>query len=356
MEILCLGLSHKTAGVEFRESYAFRESEVHEALQGLCADASIDEALILSTCNRVEFYLSTGDAVRARRVAEELLVRKRSWKPDEAGAFYYHRFPVSARHLFEVVSGLDSMVLGETEILGQVKQAYAAAASVGSTSRFLNRLFQRAFRVAKQVRSRTSITRGSVSVGSVSVELAERIFGRLDHCRVMILGAGETGERTARSLVSRGAKTIMVSNRSLERAQKLAAEMGGTALSFDEWETNLEHADILITSTAAPHPVVHAERLKTIMPRRVDRPLFVVDIAVPRDVEPEVNGLEGVYLYDIDALQAIADRTLEMRKAEVTVCHSIIHDHVEDFASWLELQNHRRISAPATFERKEARI
>lgn len=354
MELLCFGLSHKTAAVDFREQYAFGEGELPSALERICADPEIAEALILSTCNRVELYLCAEDAVRAREAAEKFLGDRRAWQAAEAKAFYFHQFPNSARHLFEVVCGLDSMVVGETEILGQVKRAYASASGEGRTARYLNRLFQRAFRVAKQVRSRTSITRGAVSVGSVAVDLAEKIFGKLDDCQVMILGAGETGERTARSLVSRGAAAILVSNRSRERAENLARELGGKALSFETWEESLHEVDILISSTAAPHTVVHAARLREVMEHRPDRPLFVVDIAVPRDVDAEVNDLEGVYLYDIDALQAIADQTLELRKREIQACRRIIHDHVEDFGGWLSLQKAGGVSAP--IKRREIRI
>jgi glutamyl-tRNA reductase len=232
------------------------------------------------------------------------------------------------------------MVLGETEILGQVKQAYAAASDAGATSRTLNRLFQNAFRVAKSVRSETQITRGATSVGSVAVELAGKIFGDLNHRRVMVLGAGETSERTARSLVSRGVKTVIVSNRTFDRAAALAEEIGGMAIHFDHWQNEFPEVDILISSTSAPHHLVTRERLEPMMRQRAGRPLFIIDLAVPRDVEPAVNHLEGVYLYDIDSLQDIAQRSLAVRQREIDHCERIIDAGVTDFVGWLRRRRH----------------
>ena len=237
--------------------------------------------------------------------------------------------------MFRVVSGMESMVLGETEILGQVKKAYSAATVHGTTARHLNKFFQRAFNVAKEVRTNTSIARGAVSVGSVAVDLAEKIFGRLDACRVMILGAGDTGELTARTLISRGARSLTVSNRTFERAQVLAAELGGQAVPFTEWEQPLGEMDILIGSTASPEPIVNREKLEPVMKNRRNRPLFVIDLAVPRDVDPSVNKLDGVYLYDVDSLQAIARQSLEARQQELTVCEQIVQRHVQEFADWM---------------------
>jgi glutamyl-tRNA reductase len=205
----------------------------------------------------------------------------------------------------------------------------------GTTARHLNKFFQRAFRVAKEVRTRTSITRGPVSVAAAAVELAEKIFGRLDKCRILILGAGETGEQTAKALLSRGAHGIFMANRSHDRAVALAATLGGQARKFEEWDHDFDEIDILIGSTAAPHAVVTREKLAPLMQRRRDRSLFVIDLAVPRDVEPAVNDLDGVYLYDIDSLQAIARQSLEFRRQEMASCEGIIEKHVADFAAWL---------------------
>ncbi len=227
------------------------------------------------------------------------------------------------------------MVLGETEILGQAKKAYSLAVESGATSRHLNKLFQRAFNVAKEVRSKTNITRGPVSVGSVAVDLAEKIFGRLASCRAMILGAGETSELTARALISRGAHGIFISNRSYERAQMLAEETHGQAIGFDQWHERFDNIDILISSTAAPHLIVTMEKLNQAMRRRGNRPLFIIDLAVPRDVDPAVNRLDGVYLYDIDTLQGIAAESLAIRRQDLSVCERLIERHVGEFSDWL---------------------
>ena len=238
------------------------------------------------------------------------------------------------------------MVIGETEILGQIKKAYAAATAAGSTSRNLNKFFQRAFNVAKEVRTQTSITRGPVSVGSVTVDLAEKIFGELSACRVMILGAGETSESTARALLSRGVKSIFVANRTYDRAAALAAEMGGEAIRFEECDQRYHEIDILISSTAATHTIVTHAKIAPVMSRRPARPLFVIDLAVPRDVEPSVNDIEGAYLYDIDSLQAIARQGIEVRKQEIAHCEQIIARHVGEFHHWLRAAQ----SGPAKFQ------
>lgn len=335
MNILCLGLSHHTASVELREKFAVADSDLALAADRLGEMDGISESVIVSTCNRVELYAASGNAAQGFESLHRFISEQANEHHYDSHIFYQYDTPHSIRHLFRVVSGLESMVLGETEILGQVKKAYGAAATNGKTARHLNKLFQRAFNVAKEVRTNTNITRGPVSVGSVTVDLAEKIFGRLAACKVMILGAGETSETTARALLSRGVKSIFVSNRSYDRAAALAAEMGGNAIHFGEWEGPLRDIDILIGSTAAPHPVLTREKLAPVMSQRKDRPLFVIDLAVPRDVEPSVNKLEGVYLYDIDSLQAIAQQSMEIRRKELSLCEQMIERHVNEFSSWL---------------------
>lgn len=338
MEIVCLGLSHHTAPVEVREKFAVPDSEVAPSAVELTRQSGLDEAVIVSTCNRVEFYAAGENAQEAFDALARFLVSR----VGEAGteAFFRHASQRSIEHLFRVVSGLDSMILGETEILGQVKKAYQTAQQAGATGRHLNKLFQRAFNVAKEVRTNTNITRGSISVGSVAVELAEKIFGRLSNCHVMILGAGETSELTAGALQARGVKAIFVANRSYDRAAALAQKMGGKALHFEEWAADFHDVDILIGSTAAPHPVVTVEKLAPLMRSRPDRPLFCIDLAVPRDFEPAVNNLEGVYLYDIDSLQQIADDSMAVRQQEVVVCERLIERHVSEFSAWLAAGPH----------------
>lgn len=334
MKLSCAGISHQTAPVEVRERYSIAPSQTSEALRRMLAHPGVKEAVLLSTCNRVELYMAGGST--AMEVLATVHVAAGNGSHEHArGAFYEAHGADAATHLFRVACGLESMVLGETEILGQVKQAYASAVEAGAAGPVLNRLFQRAFRAAKHARSHTAITRGAVSVGSVAVDLAERIFGELRNCHIMILGAGETSERTARALLSRGARSMIVSNRSAERAAKLAAELGGQAISFDDWGGRLAEVDIVISSTAAPHAIVTKDVLAAPMRRRLDRPLFLIDLAVPRDIEPEVNRIEGVYLYDIDSLQSIAAETLELRKAELGVCVEILDGHVADFIRWM---------------------
>ena len=327
MNLFCVGISHHTAAVETRERYAGACSE--EALR---TAVGCREALLLTTCNRVEVY-----AVAEQPIATEQVVRVlRQCGADEverAEAFYRHEREACTEHLFRVVAGLDSMVIGETEILGQVKKAYEGARASGSAGPLLHRLFQRAFRAAKQVRTNTDITRGAVSVGSVAVDLAGKIFGDLRECSVLILGAGDTSERTARALSSRGVSKIRVSNRSLERAENLAALVGGRAVAFDDWPGECRDVDILISSTSANEPLLTPQIVAPMLSGRADRPLFIIDIAVPRDVAPEVNELEGVYLYDIDSLQSIAEQSLAMRRQQIAAAEKIIAEHVSDFVS-----------------------
>ena len=333
--ILCLGISHQTASVQLREPFAIPEAEIARVLETLTSLPGIAEAVIVSTCNRVEFYAAATETATALCSLQRFAAERSGVVPTIPEPFYALGGAEAITHLFRVVSGLESMVIGETEILGQVKKAYAAAAAAGSTARNLNKFFQRAFNVAKEVRTQTSITRGPVSVGSVAVDLAEKIFGRLDACHAMILGAGETSELTARALLSRGVKTIFVANRTFERAAVLAAEMGGEAIHFEECDRRYHEIDILISSTAAPHYIVTRAKLAPVMNERPERPLFVIDLAVPRDVEPSVNELEGAYLYDIDSLQAIAQQGLEVRRQEITHCEQLIARHVDEFHHWL---------------------
>ncbi len=327
MNLSCIGLSHRTAQVETREQYAGGCSE--DAVRGAIG---CREALALATCNRVEVYVSgeqpipTQDVVRALRRCGEM-------EPGSGDAFYRHDGEACAAHLFRVVAGLDSMVIGETEILGQVKKAYEGARASGNVGTVLHRLFQRAFRVAKQVRSNTDITRGAVSVGSVAVDLAVKIFGELRERSVLVLGAGETSERTARALCSRGVTDIRVSNRSIERAEKLAALVQGRAIAFEKWMQQCREIDILISSTAAEETLLTPKLLAPMLRGRADRPLFIIDIAVPRDVAPEVNEIDGVYLYDIDSLQSIAEQSLAMRREQITAAEKIIAEHVADFST-----------------------
>ena len=327
MPVVVIGLSHHSSPVEVREKFAFAESSVPETLQKLRDSGIVNEAVILSTCNRVEIYAASPSG--ACRELREFLLSSRNFREPIDGEIYTLSEPQSLEHLFKVASGLDSMVLGETEILGQLKKAYDLALQHRHTGGALNKAFQKAFNVAKQIRTETSIQRGSVSVGSVAVELAEKIFSSLADKRIMIIGAGETGEKTARALLSRGAHSIIVSNRSYDRAVALAEELGGRAIHFEDWASEFEKIDIVISSTSAPHYVLDRARLTPLMRLRKHRPLLLIDIAVPRDIEPEVNFLEDVYLYNIDDLQAIANDYLKQRQEEVARCESVIREKVK---------------------------
>jgi glutamyl-tRNA reductase len=334
MSIFCFGLSYQTAAVDVRERFAIPVSALPEALARLKRIPGLAEGLIVSTCNRTEFYV-TGEF----RDSSASAFFESFYRDFRAGD-ETHLFRLWAnhcvRHLFQVASGLESMVVGETEIFGQVKRAYEFAAGAQTTGKLLNRLFQKSFQVGKQVRSSTAITRGSVSVGSVAVDLAEQIFGDLDGCKIMILGAGETSEKAAKAFRSRGAEHIFVSNRSFERAQALATMTGGRAIHFEDWEQEFRDLDILVSSTAAPHAIITLDKLAPFLRVRRHRPLLMIDLAMPRDIEPAVHKLDGVYLYDIDSLQRMAERTLAVRKQESAKCHQLIEHHVQDFQLWIE--------------------
>ncbi len=344
MPFLCLGLSHSETPVEIRERVAVSAAALGQALQGLKGLPGVEEAVLVSTCNRMEIY-AAGENLSVAAAQLEGWLRSR-FSLDGETQFFHHQREAAARHLFSVVSGLDSMVLGETEIFGQVKDAYAAATGAGCTGRVLNKLFQHSFRTGKLVRNSTDIQRGSTSVGSVAVELAEKIFGDLRESRVMLLGAGDMSRRCAQSLQSRGAQGVVVSNRNYERAVELAAEMSGRAIGFDAWPAEVANVDVIISSTSAPHTVIHADVLAPALRRRRGRPLFVIDIAVPRDVDPAVNDLEGVYLYDIDALEAIAGETRQRREREIARCLEIIDAQVRALPHFTERGHQASLSYP----------
>jgi glutamyl-tRNA reductase len=327
MSLVVIGLSHHTAPVTVRERFAFAEARIPAVLQLLRESSIATEAVILSTCNRVELYAVTPlEPRKAFPMLQEFLVTCHDYRDPLTDELYTLTEPHSLEHLFKVACGLDSMVLGETEILGQLKKAYDLALQHQHSGSRLNKAFQKAFNVAKLIRTDTNIQRGSISVGSVAVELAEKIFTTLNNRQVMVIGAGDTSEKTARSLLSRGAHSIIVSNRSHERAIELAKELDGRAVHFDEWAKEFHKIDIVISSTSAPHYVLDRAKLEPLMKLRKNRPLLLIDIAVPRDIEPEVNFLENVYLYNIDDLQNIADGYLTQRKEEINRCETIIRE------------------------------
>ena len=326
MNLFCIGLSHHTANVTTREQFAGNATA-----ESIASQAGCTEALLLTTCNRVEVYVVSDKRISTDEIARCLMEKTNCHLHSYAPPFYRYEDHKCVQHLFRVASGLDSMVVGESEIFGQAKKAYESARTSGAVGPYLHRLFQRAFRVAKQVRTHTEIARGAVSVGSVAVELAQRIFGNLSECKVLVLGAGETSERTARALVSRGVIDLRVSNRSLDRAHDLAQAVGGHAVPFDDWAKQCREIDILLTSTASETPLLAPDILAPMLRERLDRPLFIIDVAVPRNVDPSVNKMEGVYLYDIDSIRSVAEQSLALRRQQVAAAEAIIADHVTEF-------------------------
>jgi len=330
MTVFCIGLSHHTANVATREQFAGSATA-----ESIVREAGCPEALLLTTCNRVEVYGVSHKRISTDEIAGCLTKNPIRDPHYYAPPFYRYEAEKCVQHLFRVASGLDSMVVGESEILGQAKKAYELARKSGAAGPYLHRLFQRAFRVAKQVRTHTDIARGAVSVGSVAVDLAQRIFGRLSDCKVLVLGAGEMSERTARALISRGVTDLRVTNRSMDRACELARAVGGRSIPFETWETQCREIDIFITSTTSETPLLTTEKLAPLLRDRLDHPLFIIDIAVPRDVDPSVNEMEGVYLYDIDSIRSVAEQSLELRRQQVVAAEAIIAEHVTDFVDSL---------------------
>lgn len=340
-KIAILGLNHKTSPVEIRERLAFPPSKLSEAFRLLKETCSVKESVIISTCNRVEIYIAADNGSRDEK--DILFKFLKEFHGVELTSFeegvYFYSEPESVRHLFSVASGLDSMVIGETEVFGQVKSAYEAARQAGMTREVLNPLFQKAFNVAKEIRTKTLIGKGGVSVSSVACELAKKIFEDLSEKTIMILGAGKMGESTAKYLISRGIKSILVSNRSYERALELALVFGGKAIKFDDCFDEMANVDIVISSTGAPHFLIKPEEIKEVMHRRRSRPIFIIDISVPRNVDPKVGILEDVYLYNIDDLKQLAEENINKRRAELEKGLELIDERVKEFLKYEEDNN-----------------
>lgn len=338
MPLAVVGASHRTAPIELRERFAFGRTEVPSALLGLAADGS--EAVILSTCNRTEVYLALPDGSDGVEQARALLAERVGADPREAARWFYeHRDRRAAEHLFRVSAGLDSMILGEPQIQGQVKEAYAAAREVAGddgpvVGQALHRLFQTAFSIGGKVRSETGLGVGAASVSSAAVDLTKKIFGSLKGRRALVLGAGEMSETTLECLRGEGVRTAIVANRTYERARELAERWGGEAIHWEEFGAALPQVDIVICSTAAPHPVLTAERMRAALPHGPRKPLCIIDIAIPRDVESAVGDLPNVFLYNIDDLQGIVDANLGRRQAELPSAEHIVLRGVDDYWAW----------------------
>lgn len=335
-EILALGLSHKTAPVAIRERLAFTETSAAEFAQQAILSEDVQEAVIISTCNRTEVYLVVSDPVSAEAEILGMLSSRAGIRPTElAEAIYSPRNCEAARQLYRVCSGLESMVLGEAEIQGQVRRAHERAMKAGCTGPMTNRLFAAALTTGKRVRSETGIGKTRVSVPSAAVDLAIGVLGELRKRHVVILGAGETSELTARALSSRGAGTVFVANRRADRALSLAQRFGGSVVGLDKLPDQLAVADIVVSSTSSPHPIVGHEELAYVMESRQSRPLLLIDIAVPRDIDPRCGELEGVTLYDIDDLQAVVARNADARAELLPQAEQIVDEELRRFARWL---------------------
>lgn len=325
-----MGLNHETAPVEVREHFAVPAERLGARARELTRLSTIAEGVVVSTCNRVEFYVAAEDRQTGLEILRGHLAEGRDH--GDMQHLYERCGDEAKQHLFALVCGLDSMVLGETEIFGQVKDAYKQALEAGATKGVLNRLFQKSFAVGKRIRTHTRIQMGATSVGNVAVDLAEKIFGNLKGSRVMIIGAGETSRMVAQSMLSRGASGITVTNRSIERAESLAVELGAEVVPFDSWEDTLAKVDVVVSSTGAPEPVLHAAQIEEVRRKRKFRPLFLIDIAVPRDIEPEAGEIEEVYLYDIDKLKQLADEARKSRAQQVQICEQMIAREIKDLS------------------------
>ncbi|HXC92499.1 MAG TPA: glutamyl-tRNA reductase, partial [Geobacteraceae bacterium] len=336
MNIVVVGLSHKTATVEIREKLAFSPTQMEKPLSALVALDGITEGVIVSTCNRVEVYVTTKDIAGG-------IARVKRFLSD------YHNFPLETleqhiyaihgedaiRHVFRVASSLDSMVVGEPQILGQIKTSYGYAAEYKSSGIILNRFLHKAFSVAKRVRTETKIASSAVSVAFAAVELARKIFNDLSDKTVMLIGAGEMCELAAKHFLNSGVRGLMVTNRTFERAERLADEFEGKAVRFDDLFDQLHKADIILSSTGAPHTIIGAGDLEAVMRRRRQKPMFFIDIAIPRDIDPAVNNVENVYLFTVDDLQEVVASNLQQRSEEAKRAEEIVNEEIGQFFKWL---------------------
>ena len=364
MKFQLIGVNHKTAPVEVRERLAIPESRLPEALKRLAAHPGVEEGIILSTCNRVEVLTQTKNgAVDLHGFLRDYFQLNPS---DYEPHLYEYRESEAVRHLFRVTSSLDSMIVGEPQILGQVKEAYATARAVGVVHSQLDLLLTRAFAVAKRVRTETAVGSSAVSVASVAVELAKKIFGSLQGKRVYLVGAGKMSELAARHLLAHGAESILVANRTYDRAQQLAARFDGQAIMFEQLYETCDRADIVITSTGAPHAIFRREHGELFLARRKNRPMFFIDIAVPRDVDPAMNKLDGIFVYDIDDLQQAVASHVSDRRKEAERAEAIVNIEVERFQARIQtldvvptivsLQDHLETIRQAEIDRVRGRL
>jgi len=335
MDLIVVGLNHRTAPLEVRERVAFDEVEVQAALSRARSERVLSEAILLSTCNRTEFYgLSTDNGAAEMYIRGLIAAAKHVDLTAHPGYAYTLTRLESVRHLLRVAAGLDSLVLGESQILGQVRRAHELSLESGACGLTMNRLLHRAILVGRRVRNETGLGAGAVSVASAAAELAGKIFEDLSARSVLLIGVGEMGTLTARHMVERGVKKLTIANRTFKKAEDLARELGGTPVPLDRLESALAAADIAISSTGATVPIVTRSLMQSIVGRRGAKPLFIIDIAVPRDFEPSIGDLDGVFLHDIDDMNLLVDRNLVKRRAEIPKAETIVEHEVEAFVAW----------------------
>lgn len=342
-QIYLIGLNYRTAGVEVRERFALTDHcskdtwaiPLRPSGENDSAETTLDEALILSTCNRVEI-LAVGQGDVPGLILEAWASAKNRKAVELAPYVYIHKGREAIAHLFTVASSLDSMVLGEPQILGQLKGAYRKATLAGTTKTIINRLLHKSFSVAKRVRTETGIAASAVSISYAAVELAKRIFGDMGQYQAMLIGAGEMAELAATHLIQAGISNVKVVNRTYQRAKELAAEFKGEAVPFEHLFKHLADVDIIISSTGSPEAIIRARDIKDVLKRRKYRPMFFIDIAVPRDIDPDVNNVDNVYLYDIDDLKEVVEENLAHRRVEAEKAQGIVDEEVNAFAFWLE--------------------
>lgn len=336
MSLVVIGLSYRTAPVEIRDGVAVLPHALEGVLQGFSTVPEIAECAVLSTCNRSEVYCVTHDTHAVRDAVIAKWCDQSGRAPDALRRhLFIYRNADAARHLFGVAAGLDSMVMGEPQIAAQVKEAGAAALSAGASKTVLNRLFRAATEASKRARTETEIATGAVSVSFAAVELAKKIFGQLDGQTALVLGAGEMSELTARHLADQGVKSLLVTSRTFARARDLAMRVGGRAIHFAEGMDNLHNADVIISSTSAENYVLERQHVAAAMHKRKNRSMFLIDIAVPRDIDPAVGDLYNVFLYDLDDLESVVGANLEKRKTEAEKVNAILEEEVRAFSAWV---------------------
>lgn len=340
MSLLTIGINHHTAPVEVRERVVFAPEQIHDSLTSIHRVKGVEEAALLSTCNRTELICWHSNPVVNDALPEWLSRYQHFDLRELLPHLYRHNDADAIRHTLRVACGLDSMVLGEPQILGQLKQAYQQAQEYKSIGRHLNRLFQHSFATAKRIRTETEIGASAVSVAFAAVSLARQIFGELNKSTALLIGAGETIELTARHLHGQGIEKMIVANRTEERARSLAEHFNAEAIALPDLGKYLNKADIIISSTASPLPILGKGAVERALKQRKYRPMFMVDIAVPRDIEPEVNDLDDVYLYTVDDLQGVIDENIQSRKAAAEQAEELVQDEVDSFLSWLRSQDH----------------